>query len=122
MVRSGLQFIGGGSAAEKAITQIMDSRSQVYSLYGVLADTYNEGLPKGFYLGKQERFCEIARTGHVDEVIVALPLRMEKEILEIVNKCNQEGIRVRIVPDFFRVIQEHEGSGKRRFGHATYYI
>jgi len=99
-------IIGGGRAAEKAIKQIMASRPQGYRLYGVLADTYNEGLPMGFYLGKQERFCEIARTGHVDEVMVALPLRMEEEILEIVNKCNQEGIRVRIVPDFFRIIRE----------------
>ena len=98
-------LVGGGRVAEKAINQILSSRHLGYRLYGVLADKYHESLPKGFYLGKQDRFCEIARAGPIDEVIVALPLRMEKEIMEVVEKCNQEGIRVRIVPDFFRLIR-----------------
>lgn len=98
-------LVGGGRVAEKAINQILSSRHLGYRLYGVLADKYHESLPKGFYLGKQHRFCEIARAGQIDEVIVALPLSMEKEIIEIVEKCNQEGIRVRIVPEFFRIIR-----------------
>jgi Undecaprenyl-phosphate glucose phosphotransferase len=62
-------------------------------------------MPQDFYLGKVERFSEIARSAVIDEVIIALPLRMEKVIIEMVERCDYEGIRVRIVPDFFRVIR-----------------
>lgn len=83
----------------------MRSRHLGYRLYGVLSDDYHESLPKEFYLGKLDRFSEVVRSGAVDEVIIALPLRLEKMIVEMVEKCNHEGIRVRIVPDFFRIIR-----------------
>ena len=82
----------------------MRSRQLGYRLHGVLSDDYHESLPKGFYLGKLDRFCEVVRSGAVDEVIIALPLRLEEMIIDMVEKCNQEGIRVRIVPDFCRII------------------
>ena len=97
-------LLGGGRVAEKAINQIMRSRQLGYRLHGVLSEDYHESLPKGFYLGKLDRFCEVVRSGAVDEVIIALPLRLEEMIIDMVEKCNQEGIRVRIVPDFFRII------------------
>ncbi|RLC09527.1 MAG: hypothetical protein DRI24_21640 [Deltaproteobacteria bacterium] len=97
-------LLGGGRVAEKALNQIVGSRHLGYRLYGVLSDDYHKSLPKGFYLGKLDRFSEIVRSGAVDEVIIALPLRLETMIVEMVNKCDHEGIRVRIVPDFFRII------------------
>ena len=98
-------LLGGGRVAEKALNQIVRSRHLGYRLYGVLSDDYHKSLPKGFYLGKLDRFSEIVRSGVVDEVIIALPLRLETMIVEMVNKCDHEGIRVRIVPDFFRIIR-----------------
>jgi Undecaprenyl-phosphate glucose phosphotransferase len=109
-IKSGYQqksvlLIGGGRVAEKVMNQLLSSRDLGYRLYGILADDYHKSLPKGFYLGKLERFSEIVRSGVVDEVIIALPLRMEQLIIDMVEKCEYEGIRVRIVPDFFRIIQ-----------------
>lgn len=99
-------LIGGGRVAEKVANQILSSPDLGYRLYGFLADKYHESLPNnGFYLGKLERFKAIVRAGAVDEVIIALPLRKEETIIEMVKKCEYEGIRVRIVPDFFRIIR-----------------
>jgi Undecaprenyl-phosphate glucose phosphotransferase len=47
----------------------------------------------------------------VDEVLVALPLKEEKTILELVEKCEHEGIRARVVPDFFKVIRNRPELG-----------
>ncbi|MDM8549008.1 undecaprenyl-phosphate glucose phosphotransferase [Desulfobacterales bacterium HSG2] len=110
LVRSGYQqkhilLIGGGIVAEKTMNQILSMRDSGYRLFGTLADDYHDSLPGGFYLGGLERFSEIVRSGNADEVIIALPLREEKVIREMVDKCEQEGIRVRIVPDFFRIIR-----------------
>lgn len=97
-------LIGGGQAAEKVINKILSSPNSGYRLYGILADEYLESLPMQFYLGKLKRFEEIVQTGLVDEVIIALPLKTENTIIKMVHKCNYEGIRPRIVPDFFKII------------------
>ena len=91
--------------------QILSSRNLGYRLYGFLADKYHESLPKKYYLGKLERFKEIVRSGEVDEVIIALPLKMEETIVDMVEKCEYEGIRVRVVPDFFRIIRNRSALG-----------
>ena len=110
LVKDGYQeksilLIGGDRVAERTMNQIISSRHLGYRLFGILADYYHESLPKGYYLGKLEKFSEIVRSGLVDEVMIALPLRMEEMIIEMVEKCEREGIRVRIVPDFFRIIR-----------------
>ncbi len=110
LVRHGYQqksilLIGGDHVAEKVMNHMLSSPGLGYRLYGILADYYHDTLPQGLYLGKLDRFSEIVRTGVVDEVVIALPLRREQSIIEIVEKCEYEGIRVRIVPDFFRFIQ-----------------
>ena len=110
LVKDGYQqksilLIGGDRVAEKTMNEIISSRHLGYRLFGILADYYHETLPKGYYLGKLEKFSEIVRSGLVDEVMIALPLRMEEVIIDLVEKCEYEGIRVRIVPDFFRLIR-----------------
>lgn len=109
-IRNGYQqqsvlVIGGDRVAERVIHKIVSSPELGYRLYGVLADYFHDTLPKGIYLGKLERFCEIIRSHLVDEVIIALPLRKEEVITEIVDKCEYEGVRFRIVPDFYRVVK-----------------
>ena len=98
-------LIGCGRVAGKVANQILSSRHLGYNLYGILTDKDDEQLPKKYLLGKLDTFKKIARSGKIDEVIIALPLKMEKTIIEMVEKCEYEGIRVRIVPDFFQIIQ-----------------
>ena len=109
-VRQGYQqkavlIIGGGRIAEAVMKQITSSPDLGYRLHGFLSDDLRESLPREFYLGKLDRFKEVVRSGAVNEVIIALPLKLEEMIIEMVEKCEYEGIRVRIVPDFFRIIR-----------------
>lgn len=110
LVKKGYQqkqiiLVGDGRMAKNVIEQLLASPNLGYKLYGVVAGSYHEALPKNFYLGKIERLSEIIRSGMVDEVIIALPFRLEKIIIQTVEMCEIEGIRVRIVPDFFRIIR-----------------
>lgn len=109
-VRQGYQqkavlIIGGGRIAEAVVKQITSSPDLGYRLHGFLSDDLRESLPREFYIGKLDRFKEVVRSGAVNEVIIALPLKLEEMIIEMVEKCEYEGIRVRIVPDFFRIIR-----------------
>jgi len=106
LVKSGYQqksvlLIGGGHIAEKVISQITEHPELGYTLHGVLADQYHESLPRGLYLGALSRFPDVVRARPVDEVIIALP--NEDGIVSMVEKCEHEGVRVRVVPDLFRI-------------------
>jgi len=109
LIKNGFQqksvlLIGGDRVAERVMNMILAFPKTGYRLHGVLADDYHASMPAGFYLGKLERFKEIIRTEQIDEVIIAKPLRKEETILSLVDQCEYEGVRFRIVPDFFRVI------------------
>ena len=96
--------VGGDKLAERVVNTINSNPETGYRLYGVIADYYHETMPKGPYLGKIDRINEILSSHLVDEVLIALPLRREKELLAAVENCEFEGIRFRIIPDFFRII------------------
>jgi Undecaprenyl-phosphate glucose phosphotransferase len=106
-----LLLVGGDGVAERVVNEIVPRRELGYKLHGVIADDYQESIPRGMYLGKLNRFCEIVQSGLVDEVLIALPLKEEKTILELVEKCEHEGIRARVVPDFFKVIRNRPELG-----------
>jgi Undecaprenyl-phosphate glucose phosphotransferase len=106
-----LLLVGGDGVAERVVHEIVPRRELGYKLHGVIADDYQESIPRGMYLGKLDRFCEIVQSGLVDEVLVALPLKEEKTILELVEKCEHEGIRARVVPDFFKIIRNRPELG-----------
>ncbi len=98
-------LIGGDRVAETVMNKILSSPGSGYRLHGVLADYYHETLPRKYYLGKSERFSEVVNSARIDEVIIALPLRREEQIRSMVEKCENEGIRVRIVPDVLRFMR-----------------
>ena len=100
-------LIGGSRVAERVMDLLLTFPELGYRLHGILSDDYYESMPKEHYLGKLDRFKEIVRTKKIDEVIIAKPLRKEETILNMVEQCEYEGIRFRIVPDFFRIIPKH---------------
>jgi len=110
LVKNGFQqksvlLIGGSRVAERVMNLILTFPEYGFRLHGILSDDYYESMPKNLYLGKLDRFKEIVRSQQIDEVIIAKPLRKEEIILKLVDQCEYEGIRFRIVPDFFRVIR-----------------
>jgi len=98
-------IIGGGSVAKQVMNQITSTPELGYRLYGVIAEDMNGHIPAGYYLGDYSRFYDTVRSHLIDEVIIALPLRQKETILQMIDKCEAEGVRVRIVPDFFSIIR-----------------
>jgi len=97
-------IIGGGRVAKNVLDKILSEPELGYRIHGVLSDDYHESLPKGYYIGNLDRFSEILRTNQIDEVIIAKPLSKETVIKRIVKKCEEEGVRFFLVPDFFSII------------------
>jgi Undecaprenyl-phosphate glucose phosphotransferase len=98
-------LIGGGLLAKKVLDQILSSPESGLRIHGVLSEDYHQSLPKGFYLGKLERFTEIIRTNQIDEVIIAKPMGKDEIIIKVAKKCEEEGVRFHIVPEYFCLVK-----------------
>jgi Undecaprenyl-phosphate glucose phosphotransferase len=104
-MKKNILVVGGDKIAELVINKIKNSPYLGYGLNGVIADCYNSNIPKGIYLGKLNRINDILESNMVDEVLIALPMIKEKEIISVVKSCEYSGVRFRFVPDFYRLIQ-----------------
>ena len=77
------------------------SRNAFYG-YKCLGALYDG--PEGFdacpYLGKSDKVEAIINEMALDEVVIALPQKKEKEINRIITVCNQHRVNVRIIPNY----------------------
>ena len=70
-----------------------------YKCLGALYDSA-DGFNLCPYLGKSEQIEDIIQQMELDEVVIALPQKKEKEINRIITVCNQHCVNVRIIPNF----------------------
>ena len=56
-------------------------------------------------LGKIAEVDRIVHLLNVDIVIIALPIKAYEKIRNVVKLCDEEGVRVDIIPDFFEIIE-----------------
>ena len=98
-------LIGEGKAAKNVIDEIQSLPELGYRLHGVLSDEYDKSFPKGLFLGTTERFSEIVNAYRIDTVIIAKAINKGNIISQMVEKCEKEGVRVHIVPDFYPILR-----------------
>ncbi|MBC2710761.1 MAG: exopolysaccharide biosynthesis polyprenyl glycosylphosphotransferase [Desulfosarcina sp.] len=97
-------LIGSGRSAKQVIAKILSTPELGFRIQGILSDNHIELPLKGLYLGRLEQFPETLRKHLIDEVIIAKPLSEERAIKRIVERCEEEGVRFCIVPDFDNII------------------
>lgn len=97
-------LIGGGLSARQVIANILSTPELGFRIRGVLSDSHIDLPLDGFYLGKLDQFPDALRKYKIDEVIIAKPLSEVQAIRRIVERCEIEGVRFCIVPDFYNII------------------
>jgi exopolysaccharide biosynthesis polyprenyl glycosylphosphotransferase len=98
--------VGAGEMGRTIMRTVVARPELGYQIVGFLDDdpTKSEtGIGRYPALGTTDRLPEVIDGHHVDEVIIALPWTSHQKILRIMNQCLQAGVRVRIVPDLFRM-------------------
>lgn len=75
-----------------------------YNLMGFCDDRDRErlddNLPAAF-LGHVDKAIELARSGDVDRIYIAMPLKAQDRIQEVLLRCSDTTATVSIIPDFF---------------------
>ncbi len=97
-------LIGSGHSAKQVIAKIISTPELGFRIRGILSDSQLDLPLEGIYLGKLEQFPDVLQKHQIDEVIIAKPLSEAQAIRRIVERCEEEGVRFCIVPDFYNII------------------
>ena len=95
-----IAIVGGGKAAEDAITTLENSRGLDIEIVGLFDDRYDnrspESVRKHKKIGKIAELANYARHNRVDLIIVAIPLSAEQRLLQILKRLWELPVDIRV--------------------------
>jgi len=100
--------LGAGSVGRSFCENLQLHPELGYEIYGFLDDNLQEHVPIQRHLnpivGKIADLDTVIRENPIDEVIIALPLDAHGMYAQIVDTCDNAGVKVLIIPDFFDIL------------------
>lgn len=75
-----------------------------YRIIGFLDDNPEDSDLQYQIIGRISDMDKVLKEKKVDEVIIALPTHLDEKIQFVADKADYHGIRVRLVPDYFRLL------------------
>jgi putative colanic acid biosynthesis UDP-glucose lipid carrier transferase len=100
-----LLIVGAGRLGMDFYKMIADQYELVYKVEGFLDDNKRDDLGN-LYLGTINDINTIIESRDIEEVIVALPNTAAGKIQQVVNVCDENAKRVKIIPDYFKLSQK----------------
>lgn len=97
-----LLVIGAGEIGMSFNSIISNNYKLGYTVTGFLDDNVKPGL-NGQYLGKIDDLNSIFQKREIDDVIIALPNNAVDKIKYAIKISEENGKRVRLIPDYFRL-------------------
>jgi len=105
-------IVGAGEVARTVMRVAVANPEYGFHIVGFLDDhpaKVETNIGRFKALGKVETLVEVVEQNNIDEVIITLPWQYHRRIMTIMNLCERQGVRARIVPDLFqmRISQMH---------------
>ncbi len=98
--RQRIAIVGGGKAAEEAISTLEQSQKLDIEIVGLFDDRFDnrspESVRKHKKIGKIDDLADYARSNRVDLIIVAIPLSAEQRLLQILKRLWQLPVDIRV--------------------------
>jgi Undecaprenyl-phosphate glucose phosphotransferase len=111
-------IVGAGRKGQSFAKRMMKNRHFGYSLLGFLDDNPSQEGQRFFsrpVMGKVSDLPSILATTTVDMVVAALPSAAYNKYSKLVRWCDDEGVRLRVIPDYYDIfvgqsrIEEFDG-------------
>ena len=99
-------LVGAGESSRRIMRVLLANTSLGYEVVGFLDDNPERGLRNiGPFtaLGPLENLSEVLKDHLVDEVIVTLPWQYHRRIIGVLDQCERQGKRARVVPDVLQM-------------------
>ena len=99
-------IVGDNELAFKFANKIESKSYLGYAIGGFIGRKEHVGQLHGKYkfLGSFDELQSILKKNNFDRVIIAIPMEYYYHLNEIVNVCEDEGIRAEIIPDYYRYL------------------
>ncbi|HEU4470462.1 MAG TPA: undecaprenyl-phosphate glucose phosphotransferase [Flavisolibacter sp.] len=94
-------IVGAGNTGIDFYHHYVKNNHYGYRLTGFLDDETRPSL-NGHYLGKTTDLDKVIAKHELDDIVVTLPMTSESQIARIVSVGEQQGKRVKIIPDYQR--------------------
>lgn len=103
--RDRVLVVGAGPIAQDLIARIHRRPWLGYELVGLVDDAPDRERARGVpVVGRTEALGELVDQLAVDEVMIALPEASHVRLLELVSRCNREGLTIKVFPDVFQLL------------------
>ncbi|MEJ6952483.1 polysaccharide biosynthesis protein [Natronospora cellulosivora (SeqCode)] len=105
--RTRVLVIGAGDAGEIIIREMNKHPELKKDIIGLIDDDpqkINLEIHGVKVLGNRDNIPEVIKSYGVDEIVIAIPSASGDEIKEIYEFCNQDNVKVNIVPGMFEII------------------
>lgn len=96
--------IGAGRVGTHIDNYFRQNADFGYRIIGFLDDNPDDSDLQYQIIGRITDMDKVLKEKKVDEVIIALPTHLDEKIQYVVDKADYHGIRVRLVPDYFRLL------------------
>ena len=100
-------IIGAGKLGQQFLSKMECHPEFGYVVKGFLDDDtakFHKRFKTVQVIGKLDILEEYLQSTHIDEVIVALPLRAYQKLEAIIATCEKCGIRTLIIPDYYKYV------------------
>ena len=102
-------IVGAGSAGETVVRELLNSEAKIYRLIGFVDDNPSKTgscIHGVKVLGTTDDVGAIIERYGVDEIIIAIPSANGKSIRQIISKCEDPNVKIKIVPGLHKILAE----------------
>ncbi len=102
--RRRILVVGAGPVGCGAAAMIQEYAWTGLQMIGFLDDDPRAETQDWPVLGSVDHVARVVRAYHINEVIIALPLRAHRKLVDLVTSLQDMTVNVRVVPDFYDLV------------------
>lgn len=97
-------LVGSGVQGRHVAVRLRGREAVGVALVGYVCDQSEEEIPGVQRLGATGDLYGLVTRESIDEVVIALPAERHQETLDVALRMEEQGLRVRILPDVFEMV------------------
>ena len=97
-------IIGAGRTGRKLAREIEAYQDFGYQIAGFLDDRTKPRKSRYKFLGTTKHIVDVIKKRHINQVFIADPAVSHEEILDIIQRCEQLPIKIKVVSNLFEII------------------
>jgi exopolysaccharide biosynthesis polyprenyl glycosylphosphotransferase len=100
-------IVGAGSVGNDVADRVLEHTHFGLQLVGFLDDNRHKRSTQADVLGTINDIRKVVLAQHVDDIVVALPLRAHERVSSLTTTLQELPVRIWLIPDYFSLVLHH---------------